>query len=97
MLEYVGHFENTNLLNGNVGLAAHNRGYPINYFARLKELEFGDEIIYKQGYETKKYVVNNITIYKLVIPSRYRREYNNINNMCREQTYTKTLYSRNRN
>ena len=40
MLEYVGHFENTNLLNGNVGLAAHNRGYPINYFARLKELEF---------------------------------------------------------
>lgn len=62
MLEYVGHFENTNLLNGNVGLAAHNRGYPINYFARLKELEFGDEIIYKQGYETKKYVVNNITI-----------------------------------
>lgn len=53
MLEYVGHFENTNLLNGNVGLAAHNRGYPINYFARLKELEFGDEIIYKQGYETK--------------------------------------------
>ena len=62
MLEYVGHFEHTNLLNGNVGLAAHNRGYPINYFARLKELEFGDEIIYKQGYETKKYVVNNITI-----------------------------------
>ena len=54
--------EHTNLLNGNVGLAAHNRGYPINYFSRLKELEFGDEIIYKQGYETKKYVVNNITI-----------------------------------
>ena len=62
MLEYVGHFEHTNLLNGNVGLAAHNRGYPINYFSRLKELEFGDEIIYKQGYETQKYVVNNITI-----------------------------------
>ena len=53
MLEYVGHFEDTNLLNGNVGLAAHNRGYPINYFSRLKELEVGDEIIYKQGYETK--------------------------------------------
>lgn len=62
MLEYVGHFEDTSILNGNVGLAAHNRGYPINYFARLKELEFGDEIIYKQGYETKKYVVDNITI-----------------------------------
>lgn len=62
MLEYVGHFENTSLLNGNVGLAAHNRGFPINYFARLKELEFGDEIIYKQGYETKRYAINNITI-----------------------------------
>lgn len=62
MLEYVGHFENTSILNGNVGLAAHNRGFPINYFAKLKELEIGDEIIYKQGYETRRYIVNNITI-----------------------------------
>lgn len=62
MLEYVGHFENTSILNGNVGLAAHNRGFPINYFAKVKELEIGDEIIYKQGYETRRYIVNNITI-----------------------------------
>lgn len=58
MLEYVGHFENTKMLEGNVGLAAHNRGYPINYFAKLKELEIGDEIIYKTKYGTKKYKVN---------------------------------------
>lgn len=57
MLEYVGHFENTKMLEGNIGLAAHNRGYPINYFARLKELEFGDEIIYKTKHGTKKYKV----------------------------------------
>ena len=76
MLEYVGHFENTNLLNGNVGLAAHNRGYPINYFARLKELEFGDEIIYKQGYETKKYVVNEK---KININNKYNSYFNRIN------------------
>jgi len=57
MLEYVGHFENTKMLEGNVGLAAHNRGYPINYFAKLKELEIGDEIIYKTKYGTKKYKV----------------------------------------
>lgn len=58
MLEYVGHFENTKMLEGNVGLAAHNRGYPINYFSKLKELEIGDEIIYKTKYGTKKYKVN---------------------------------------
>lgn len=57
MLEYVGHFENTKMLEGNVGLAAHNRGYPINYFAKLKELEIGDEIIYKTKHGTKKYKV----------------------------------------
>ena len=35
---YVGHFSETVCINGNVGLAAHNRGYPVNYFARIKEL-----------------------------------------------------------
>lgn len=62
MLEYVGHFENTGILNGNIGLAAHNRGFPINYFARLKELEINDEIIYKTQYGTKKYKVILSTI-----------------------------------
>lgn len=55
----VGHFEETKVEEGNVGLAAHNRGYDVNYFARLKELEEGDEIIYqhndfKKIYEVKK-------------------------------------------
>lgn len=62
MLEFVGHFENTEILNGNVGLAAHNRGFPINYFAKLKELEINDEIIYKTQYGTKKYRVILSTI-----------------------------------
>ena len=57
MLEYVGHFENTEFLYGNVGLAAHNRGFPINYFAKLKELELGDEIIYKTPYGEKTYKI----------------------------------------
>ena len=30
--EYVGHFEITSKEAGNVGLAAHNRGYSVNYF-----------------------------------------------------------------
>ena len=37
-------------------------GYPINYFARLKELEIGDEIIYKNNSQIKRYKVNFITI-----------------------------------
>jgi sortase (surface protein transpeptidase) len=44
--KYVGHFEETSKLSGNVGLAAHNRGYKVNYFSRIKELEFNDEIFY---------------------------------------------------
>ena len=57
MQEYVGHFEDTEFIYGNVGLAAHNRGFPINYFARIKELEIGDEIIYKTVYGSKTYNV----------------------------------------
>lgn len=47
MDKYVGHFEETATKNGNIGLAAHNRGYPVNYFANIKKLKEGDEIIYK--------------------------------------------------
>ncbi len=60
---YVGHFEETKKLNGNIGLAAHNRGYPVNYFARLKELKEGDKIIYTFGENKKIYeVMQNIQI-----------------------------------
>ena len=37
-------------------------GYPVNYFSRLKELEIGDEITYKLNNETKKYIVQTVTI-----------------------------------
>lgn len=61
--EFVGHFEETQNLQGNIGLAAHNRGYPVNYFARLKELKEGDEIIYIFGESKKVYTVTqNIQI-----------------------------------
>ena len=46
MNEYVGHFEETNKTNGNIGLAAHNRGYNVYYFQNLKKLKEGDEIFY---------------------------------------------------
>lgn len=62
MNKYIGHFDNTSLWNGNVGLAAHNRGYPVNYFGRLKELQIGDEIKYTTVYGTKTYKVTISTI-----------------------------------
>lgn len=62
MMEYVGHFENTSIWKGNIGLAAHNRGYPINYFAKLKNLKEGDKIIYKTKTGTNTYLVKLITI-----------------------------------
>ena len=50
----VGHFETTSKWNGNVALAAHNRGYQSNFFQELKRLEVGDVISYQteQGRRT---------------------------------------------
>ena len=64
MNKYVGHFENTSKKEGNIGLAAHNRGYPVNYFQNLKKLKKGDEIKYTYGKFKKTYVVEKIEIIK---------------------------------
>lgn len=57
MDKFVGHFEETTKTSGNVGLAAHNRGYSVNYFADIKKLKEGDEIIYKYFEFEKTYLV----------------------------------------
>lgn len=57
---YIGHIENTSIYDGNVGLAAHNRGYKNSYFARINELEIGDIITYQTKFYTRKYKVDNI-------------------------------------
>ena len=63
MNKYVGHFEETSKSIGNIGLAAHNRGYEVNYFAQLKKLKQGDEIIYKYYDFEKTYtIVENVII-----------------------------------
>lgn len=64
MNEYVGHFEDTPKNKGNIGLAAHNRGYKINYFRDLKLLQKGDLIIYTYNGEISKYSVNELGIIK---------------------------------
>lgn len=57
MNQYIGHFSETSLTYGNIGLAAHNRGYPVNYFSNLKKLKKGDEIIYQYKNFYKTYSV----------------------------------------
>lgn len=71
--EYVGHFEETPKELGNIALAAHNRGYSVNYFARLKELNIGDEIYYTYNGIRRTYQINLITIIK-------DTEWNNLEN-----------------
>ena len=62
--EYIGHFEDTSKKNGNIGLAAHNRGYKVNYFKNLKNLKEGDEIYYCCGDFERIYTVKTHEIIK---------------------------------
>lgn len=62
MNKYVGHFANTSKENGNIALAAHNRGYPVNYFQNIKKLKKGDEIYYQHNKFKKTYIVDKILI-----------------------------------
>lgn len=54
---YVAHFEKSACIKGNICLAAHNRGYKVNYFKDLKQLQKGDEILYEFKSIKLKYLV----------------------------------------
>lgn len=56
---YIGHIENTATYDGNIGLAAHNRGNQYSYFARINELQNGDIITYQTKFYTRTYKVYN--------------------------------------
>lgn len=64
MNEFVGHFSETDKIQGNVGLAAHNRGYQVNYFENLKKLKEGDEIFYQYKNQKRTYLVEKNKIIK---------------------------------
>ena len=64
MDNYIGHFEETQKTIGNIGLAAHNRGYKNNYFKDLKKLKTGDEIKYRYKDFEKTYIVEEHKIIK---------------------------------
>jgi len=64
LMKYIGHMPETAKYEGNIGLAAHNRGNEYSYFARINELEKGDRIIYKtKFYERTHIVVTKVVIY----------------------------------
>ena len=54
----------TNTYDGNVCLAAHNRGYENSYFARLNELEVNDLFVYETNFFKKEYKVTDIKVIK---------------------------------
>lgn len=56
----IGHFENTSIYEGNIGLASHNAGTNANYFADINKLQKGDEIYYQTKYGIKRYIVDTI-------------------------------------
>lgn len=58
--KYVGHFENSSYLEGNVCLCSHNRGSKAAFFENLKNVKNGMKIEYITKYETKTYTVNEI-------------------------------------
>ena len=60
----IGHFVCSGYIDGNIALAAHNRGYDVNYFSRIKELELGDKVIYSYGDFRKEYEVISKEIIK---------------------------------
>lgn len=62
--DYIGHMPETAKYDGNIGLAAHNRGTANSYFARINELEIGDKIIYKTKFYERTYVIKTkVVIY----------------------------------
>lgn len=56
--EYIGHFPSTVLYEGNVGMAGHNSS---KFFATLKNIKKGDEIIYNFLLGERIYIVDTIT------------------------------------
>lgn len=58
--QYVGHFENTSYLDGNVCLCSHNRGSKAAFFQNLKNAQKDMEIEYITKYETKTYKIVEI-------------------------------------
>lgn len=63
MRKGVGHFTNTSVWEGNVGIAGHNRGAKY-VIGAIKDLEPGDKITYKTSVGERTYAVDTVTTIK---------------------------------
>lgn len=60
LAQYIGHFRNSSLWDGNVALASHNRGNSVaHHFERIHLLKNGDEILYITNLGERRYTVYN--------------------------------------
>lgn len=58
LANYIGHFKNSSLWDGNVALASHNRGSSVaHYFEGIHLLDVGDEVIYNTNMGERRYQV----------------------------------------
>ena len=60
MKSAVGHFAQTPIFNGNVGVSAHNRDYKID-FRQLKNVKVGDIVTYRTNLGTRTYKITTKT------------------------------------
>lgn len=61
LASYIGHFPNSSIWDGNVALAAHNRGSEVEcYFENINKLEKGDTIIYRSELGERRYEIYSI-------------------------------------
>ena len=56
---YVGHFEQTDIIGNNIALIGFNFGTEKNYFANLKDLKIGEKVTYVVNNEVKNYTVTS--------------------------------------
>ena len=87
---YVGHFKDTDILGKNIALIAFNFGKTKNYFANLKELKIGDEVIYTVNDKVKKFKVIFNQIIEEESLKNVLEEHNN-NTCLKLFTYVKDL------
>ncbi len=89
--EYIGHFKETSILGNNIALIAYNFGEHTNYFANLKELKVGDEIIYRVNDTIKTYKVFSNQIIEKASLNSVLLEYNQNEAVLKLFTYVKDL------
>ena len=89
--EYIGHFKQTSILGNNIALIAYNFGKTTNYFANLKELKVGDEIIYTVNDTVKKYKVCSNQIIEKENLNEILAEKNQSEDTLKLFTYVKDL------